>query len=258
MRVMSLILVARVFQPFLQILRLRTSLCVVCLAPLYNRSNRVNKSRGENHNSGLKTDLDFTAAVVEDPAALKMTPLRALYLALICHTAQARLSRSRSSRVHHSTMHHATMHHPITAGHTPHTSKALEALHKQREKKQAEAEAARRNATAKQPPPQAPKPAPRKPPPPRQAPPPRLSPTVVARAEATSCWLHVSGLHHSGTGPRERDGRRADRAVPGYFSGAGCWGPGVGAAPGAPRLSYVIGSPSRSSSPTPGRQRRAR
>ena len=33
-----------------------------------------------------------------------MTPLRALYLALaICHTAQARLSRSRS-RVHHSTI----------------------------------------------------------------------------------------------------------------------------------------------------------
>ena len=41
-------------------------------------------------------------------------------------------------------MHHATMHHPITAGHTQHTSKALEALHKQRDKKQAEAEAARR------------------------------------------------------------------------------------------------------------------
>ena len=124
-----------------------------------------------------------------------MRPLRALYHALaICHTAQARLSRSRS-RVHHSTIHHATMHHPITAGHTQHTSKALEALHKQREKKQAEAEAARRNATAaNEPPPQAPKPAPRKPPPPR------LSPTVVARAEATSCWLHVSGLHHSGTG----------------------------------------------------------
>ncbi len=125
-----------------------------------------------------------------------MTPLRALHLALaLCYRTQARLSRSRSSRVHHSTMHHATTHHPITAGHTQHTSKALEALHKQRDKKQAEAEAARRNATAaNQPPPQAPKP------PPRQAPPPRLSPTVVARAEATSCWLHVSGLHHSGTG----------------------------------------------------------
>ena len=39
------------------------------------------------------------------------------------------------------------MHHPITAGHTQHTSKALEALHKQRDKKQAEAEAARRNLT---------------------------------------------------------------------------------------------------------------
>ena len=39
-----------------------------------------------------------------------MTPLRALHLALaICHSAQARLSRSRS-RVHHSTIHHATTH----------------------------------------------------------------------------------------------------------------------------------------------------
>ena len=38
-----------------------------------------------------------------------MRPLRALYVALICHTAQARLSRSRT-RVHHSTIHHATTH----------------------------------------------------------------------------------------------------------------------------------------------------
>ena len=38
-------------------MRLRSSFRVVWLASLYHRSNRVNKSRGENHNSGLKTDL---------------------------------------------------------------------------------------------------------------------------------------------------------------------------------------------------------
>ena len=46
-----------------------------------------------------------------------MRPLRALHLALICHTTQGRLSRSRS-RVHHSAIHHATMHHPITFGYS--------------------------------------------------------------------------------------------------------------------------------------------
>ena len=117
-----------------------------------------------------------------------MTPLRALYLALaICHTAQARLSRSRT-RVHHSTIQHATMHN---------------------------------------------------------------EPDAMGIICACRVRLFAPG-------PRERVGGRADRAVPGDSSGAGCWGPGVGAAPGAPRLSYVIGSPSRSSSPTSGRRRRAR
>ena len=41
-------------------MRLRSSFRVVWLASLYHRSNRVNKSRGKNHISGLKTDLDWS------------------------------------------------------------------------------------------------------------------------------------------------------------------------------------------------------
>ena len=68
-----------------------------------------------------------------------------------------------------------------------------------------------------------------------------------AKNEAPAIALPRAHLPHSASsalavaraplddpGPRERVGGRADRAVPGDLSGAGCWGPGVGAAPVRP------------------------
>ena len=112
------------------LLRLRLSFRVVWLASLYHRSNRVNKSRGENHNSGLKTDLDWSQV-----------------LAVVVRRG-------------------------VGVG------------------------------------------GPRGP-----------------DAMGIICAWHVRLLSRR---PRERDGGRADRAVPGDSSGAGCWGPGVGAARPAP------------------------
>ena len=116
-----------------------------------------------------------------------MRPLRALYLALICHAAQGRLSRSRS-RVHHSTIHHATMHHPTAAASLP--DRHRRALRR------------RRSVQI------------------------RRGVGVGSNEPDSMGAFRQCSVRLFSTGPRERDGRRAGRAVPGDSSGAG-WGAGV-------------------------------